>query len=97
MWPYLITYELIYPERYSAVLADILADLGAVRLVKNAWLLTSDWNASAILEQLRPILSKDDRLLVVELGEDLAGLNLNQPVWDGQTAVFQKCSSSKVN
>jgi hypothetical protein len=51
-------------------------DLGAVRLTAEAWVITSDWNAGAILEQLRPIIGAEDRLLVLELGEDLAGLNI---------------------
>jgi hypothetical protein len=53
-------------------------DLGAVRLTAEAWVITSDWNAGAILEQLRPIMGAEDRLLVLELGEDLAGLNIAQ-------------------
>ena len=78
MWPYLITYELADRDRHAAAISAVLIDLGAVRLTSEAWVITSDWNAGAILEQLRPIIGEDDRLLVLELGEDLAGLNVAQ-------------------
>lgn len=68
-------------------------DLGAVRLTAEAWVITSDWNAGAILEQLRPIIGAEDRLLVLELGEDLAGLNIahfpsitDEFLWDPGTS-----------
>lgn len=82
MWPYLVTYELLERDRHEAALSAVLLDLGAVRLTAEAWLITSDWNAGAILEQLRPIIGKGDRLLVVELGEDVAGLNIAQALAD---------------
>jgi len=78
LWPYLITYELTDRDRHAAAISAVLMDLGAVRLTAEAWVITSDWNAGAILEQLRPIIGEDDRLLVLELGEDLAGLNIPQ-------------------
>lgn len=80
LWPYLITFELTDLDRHAPALSAILDDLGAVRLTNQAWLIASDWNASAILEQLRPIVGEEDRLLVVELGEDLAGWNVAQTV-----------------
>jgi hypothetical protein len=78
LWPYLVTYELADRDRHAAALSAVLMDLGAVRLTAEAWVITSDWNAGAILEQLRPIIGAQDRLLVLELGEDLAGLNVAQ-------------------
>jgi len=78
LWPYLVTYELSDRDRHAAAISAVLIDLGAVRLTREAWVITSDWNASAILEQLRPIVGEGDRLLVLELGEDLAGLNIAQ-------------------
>jgi hypothetical protein len=77
LWPYLVTFELADPARHAAALCAVLRDLGAVALTSGAWLITSDWNACAILEQLRPIIGEDDRLLVLELGEDIAALNLD--------------------
>jgi hypothetical protein len=52
--------------------------MGAVPLTGCAWLFASDWNASAIIEQLRPIIGSDDKLLVLELGDDIAALNLEE-------------------
>jgi hypothetical protein len=78
LWPYLITYELADRDRHAAAISAVLIDLGAVRLTSEAWVITSDWNAGALLEQLRPIIGEADRLLVLELGEDLAGLNVAQ-------------------
>jgi hypothetical protein len=80
LWPYLVTFELTDRDRYAPALSAVLTDLGAVRLTSQAWLITSDWNARAILEQLRPVVGEDDRLLVLELGEDLAALNVGQSV-----------------
>ena len=98
MWPYLITFELIDEDRYTPALSAVLTDLGAVRLTSEAWLMTSDWNASAILEQLRPIVGENDRLLVMELGEDFAALNLTQPppLWE-KSGAFHRTPSQKVN
>jgi hypothetical protein len=79
LWPYLITYELADRDRYAPAISAILMDLGAVRLTAETWLITCDWNAAAILEQLRPIIGEQDRLLVLEIGEDLAGVNIAQP------------------
>jgi hypothetical protein len=76
LWPYLVTYELADRDRHAPAISAVLIDLGAVRLTAEAWVITSDWNAGAILEQLRPIIGDEDRLLVLELGEDLAGLNI---------------------
>lgn len=81
MWPYLVTFELTDRDRYTPALSAILTDLGAVRLTNQAWLITSDWNARAILEQLRPVVGEDDRLLVLELGEDLAALNIGKSAY----------------
>lgn len=83
MWPYLITFELTDRKRREPALAAVLRDMGAVALTASAWLMTSDWNACAILEQLRPIVGEDDRLLVVEISEDVAALNLEHPLLDG--------------
>jgi len=82
LWPYLVTFELAEPARHAAALFAVLQDLGAVALTNGAWLITSDWNACAILEQLRPIIGEKDCLLVLELGEDIAALNLD----DSKTA-----------
>jgi hypothetical protein len=79
LWPYLIAYELAEPDLFAPVLASVLLDLGATQLTADAWLITSDWNASAILEQLRPIIGDSDRLMVLELGEDLAAVNIDEP------------------
>jgi hypothetical protein len=98
LWPYLITFELSDKERFGPALRSVLSDLGAVRLTNEAWLLTSDWNACAILEQLRPIVGEGDRLLVLELGEDLAALNIAQPpaLWE-KSVSFQRTPAQKVN
>jgi hypothetical protein len=76
LWPYIVAYELENPECYSEALSTILRDIGAMRLTATAWLIASDWNANAILEQVRPVIGRNDRLLVLELGEDLAALNI---------------------
>ena len=41
-----------------------------------SWLLTSDLNADAIIELLRPIVGADDRIIVLEIAEDMSALNL---------------------
>jgi hypothetical protein len=84
LWPYLIAYELTEPDLFAPVLASVLIDLGATQLTADIWLITSDWNASAILEQLRPMIGDDDRLMVLELGEDLAAVNIDEPQPAGQ-------------
>jgi hypothetical protein len=98
LWPYLITFELIDDKRYRPALCSVLTDLGAIALTSDAWLITSDWNAAAILEQLRPIIGQKDRLLVLELGEDLAALNIEQPppLWE-ELVSFQRTPPQKIN
>jgi hypothetical protein len=76
LWPYIVACDLDDPEYYSEALSTILRDIGAMRLTATAWLIASDWNANAILEQLRPVIGRNDRLLVLELGEDFAALNI---------------------
>ena len=95
MWPYLVAFELNDPARYAPALSAVLRDMGAIALTNGAWLMTSDWNACAILEQLRPIVGENDRLLVLELGEDLAALNLEQAAADAHH--FHNLQNSIVN
>jgi hypothetical protein len=71
LWPYLVMYRLAKPQ-YARAMADLLVDMGASRLADGAWLIVSDWNARAILEQLRPFLTNNDSLHVLEIGEDCA-------------------------
>jgi hypothetical protein len=97
LWPYLITFELADVDRHAPAIAAVLSDLGAVRLTSHAWLLASDWNASAILEQLRPIAGEGDRILVLELGEDLAGSNVCQPDITDEIAPWYTSAPVKVN
>jgi hypothetical protein len=98
LWPYLVTYELADSHRHAAAIAAVLLDLGAVRLTSQSWVITSDWNAGAILEQLRPIVGEGDRLLVLELGEDLAGLNIVQsPATQESTSSYPRTPDLKVN
>lgn len=75
MWPYLIVCDLQEPERRGPALNSILVDFGATPLMRHGWLLSSDLNAQAILEQFRPIVGESDRLLVFELAEDWAVMN----------------------
>jgi hypothetical protein len=83
---------------YAIALSSLLSDLGAVRLTSGAWLLTSDWNACAILEQLRPVVGENDRVLVFELGDDLAGLNiLDATPFTDADRTLQPPQSPKVN
>jgi hypothetical protein len=90
-------YELADPARHAPALSAVLRDLGAVPLTTDAWLITSDWNARAILEQLRPIAGEDDRLLVLELGEDVAMLNLDHPLLTAAGLAPSDVRNSSVN
>lgn len=89
MWPYLITFELTDRARREPALSAVLRDMGAVALTPSAWLMASDWNACAIVEQLRPIVGVDDRLLVLEIGDDIAALNLEHPLLDAATVASE--------
>ena len=75
MWPYLVICDLQEPERRGQALNSILIDFGATPILRQSWLITSDLNAQAILEQFRPIVGESDRLLVFELAEDRAVMN----------------------
>ncbi|HJY06300.1 MAG TPA: hypothetical protein VJ323_08270 [Bryobacteraceae bacterium] len=75
MWPYLVICDLQEPGRHGRALNRILVDFGATPILQQSWLITSDLNAQAILEQFRPIVGKLDRLLVFELAEDRAAFN----------------------
>lgn len=98
LWPYIIAYELENPEYYSEALSTILRDFGAMQLTETAWLITSDWNAHAILEQLRPAIGKSDHLLVLELGDDLAAINVAEyhPFLSGTGLRFARVSTLKM-
>ena len=76
MWPYLIICDFNEPERYTPAVNQILEDWGAKQVLRQSWLLNSDLNAQAIVEMLRPIVRRDDRLMVMELAEDSAAINV---------------------
>ena len=75
MWPYLVICDLQEPDRRGRALNSILLDFGATPILQQSWLITSDLNAQAILEQFRPIVGESDQLLVFELAEDRAVMN----------------------
>jgi hypothetical protein len=77
MWPYLVICQLNEPERYTPAVNQVLKDWGARQIMQQSWLIDSDLNARAIVELLRPIVREDDRLLVLELADDRASINLN--------------------
>jgi hypothetical protein len=89
LWPYIIAYEVEDLDYCSEAICAILRDMGALQLTGTSWLITCDWNANAILEQLQPILGSNDRLIVVEVGEDLAALNIS-----GQHPIFRSTLGS---
>jgi hypothetical protein len=76
MWPYLVVCQLNEPDRYVPALNRVLGDWGARQVLQQSWLIDSDLNANAIIELLRPIVREDDRLLVMELADDRAAINL---------------------
>jgi hypothetical protein len=75
MWPYLVICDLREPERYGQALNSILVDFGATPVMRQSWLIHSDLNARALLEQFRPVVGESDSLLVFELAEDRAFMN----------------------
>lgn len=75
MWPYLVICDLKEPDRRGRALNSILLDFGATPILQQSWLITSDLNAQAILEQFRPIVGESDKLLVFELAEGRAVMN----------------------
>lgn len=77
MWPYLVVCQLNEPERYTPVVNRVLKDWGGRQILEQSWFIDSDLNAHAIIELLRPIVREDDRLMVLELADDRAAINLS--------------------
>ncbi|HWR53121.1 MAG TPA: hypothetical protein VN428_18565, partial [Bryobacteraceae bacterium] len=68
---YLITYDLLLPERYES-LAIRLGSLGARQLLDRAWAVRSARTAAELKDELRGFVDDRDRIVVTEVGAEWA-------------------------
>lgn len=79
LWPYLVIYDLQNAAVNVTSVEAILQDLGAKHVLAQTWLISSDTiSARTLRETIRLALRPFDRLLIVELGEDVATHNLEE-------------------
>ena len=72
---FLITHELSRPQTEYPALWDRLGRDEAVQVLASGWMLRSPRSAVQLLEELRTLLTPDDRLMVVELSQAYAWMN----------------------
>ncbi|WP_437512725.1 hypothetical protein [Sorangium sp. So ce1099] len=69
------------PERYSRVIQELKKSRAWWNHIKPAWILISEEDAAACSERLSAHLSRDDKLLVLEVDPVAAQGLLNERAW----------------
>jgi hypothetical protein len=80
---YLISYDLIGGQpivSYQNLRNAITKVAYWAKPLESVFIIKSDFTSVEIARRLQPVLHTNDRLLVVELGRDWGGLNLNTNV-----------------
>lgn len=83
MKTYLISYELSYPEyspQYTALLSTIKTATYWAKPFKCIWLIKTTLDQVQVLDQLRKVAYSNDKILVVEISNSWASVNLPSDV-----------------
>lgn len=85
MKTYLISYDLIYPEtspQYTELIKIIKTATYWAKPLQSVWLIKTTMNSMQILQQLRRVVDGNDKIIVIDVGNDWASFNLPQDVVD---------------
>lgn len=78
--PFLITYDLVYPERDNEGLIETIKSFPQWgRITQNSWIVVSELSALDIRKKLQTKINDDDRLFVLQTGAEAAWHNLKSP------------------
>ncbi|KKQ91293.1 MAG: hypothetical protein UT17_C0012G0003 [Candidatus Woesebacteria bacterium GW2011_GWB1_39_10] len=83
MKTYLISYDLIKPEtspEYTRLINLIKTAKFWAKPLESVWLIKSPLGSMEILNQLRTAMDSNDKILVIEITNNWASLNLPQQV-----------------
>ncbi len=83
MWPYLVAYQLgstlqddLRTRSLEALLKQRVMAMSGREVMERLWVVVADEGASDVLSQLSAGLGPDDQLVVLELAEDYASINV---------------------
>jgi len=79
---YVISYDLIEDKNYEDLIEKIKSLGSWAKPLESFWLLVSNSSASEIRDTLKGAVDKDDKIIVIELGDDWATYNISQKVTD---------------
>jgi hypothetical protein len=76
MWPYLVAYDFGSHKSVEPIVKQRLMEMNGRQIMDRLWMVVADEGASTVLSQLGSDLSATDQLLVLELAEDYASMNV---------------------
>lgn len=79
---YVISYDLIKDKNYEDLTEKIKSLGNWAKPLESFWLLVSDSSVSEIRDALKGVADKDDKIVVIELGNYWATSNISQKVTD---------------
>ena len=80
---YLISYDLIYPEtspQYTELIKTIKTATYWAKPLKSVWLVKTNLSSMQIFQQLRRALDNNDKVIVIDVGNDWTSFNLSNDV-----------------
>lgn len=85
MKTYLISYDLIRPEsspEYARLISLIKTTKYWAKPLESVWLIKTTLGAMEVLNQLRSVVDTNDKILVIEITNSWASINLPKEVTD---------------
>jgi hypothetical protein len=76
MWPYLVAYDFERHQTVEPVVKQRLLKMNGRQIMDRLWVVVADEGASTVLSRLGSDLAATDQLLVLELAEDYASMNV---------------------
>jgi len=71
---YLVTYDLHKPEKEYKPLIDALESYpDRLHVLASTWLLSTTGTAQQISDRLRPLMDRDDHILIIKVSNDYQG------------------------
>ena len=77
---YSVAYDLFQPQEYSAFY-DCLESCPHVHVMDSFWLIQTESDASALRDQLMPLISGGDALFITQVSHDWAGAGTQCGEW----------------
>jgi len=78
---YVVSYDLINQKNYEGLIEEIKSSYGTwAKPLESFWLVKTSSSASQIRDELKKVLDKDDKLIVIEVGSFCATYNVSNEV-----------------